>query len=83
MTATMNVSLPMAMRRFVEKRVRQRGYATSSEYFRELVRRDVEQAQLEHLRSLIQEGLESPIATGTWEDFKQRALAQSRKKSRT
>ena len=82
MTATMNVSLPESMRRFVERRVRQRGYASSSEYFRELVRRDEEVAEVEHLRALVKEGLESPIVTSsTWDEFKRKTLAKVKRRA--
>ena len=36
--ATMNISLPDAMKGFVESEVSDGGYSTASEYFRELVR---------------------------------------------
>lgn len=56
---TMNVSLPDALRNFVEEQVSSGGYGTSSEYVRELIRRDKDRA---HLRSLLVEGAESPIS---------------------
>ncbi|HJU21410.1 MAG TPA: type II toxin-antitoxin system ParD family antitoxin [Casimicrobiaceae bacterium] len=56
---TMNISLPDALKEYVDQQVEQRGYGTSSEYVRELIRRDRERQQL---RSLILEGAESPIA---------------------
>lgn len=37
-TTTINISLPVTQRRFVEAEVAQRGYASVSEYFRELLR---------------------------------------------
>ena len=36
----MNVSLPEALKDFVEDQVSARGYSTSSEYVRELIRKD-------------------------------------------
>lgn len=59
MAATMNVSLPDALRLFVETQVVERGYASSSEYIRELVRRDQSRQEL---RSLVLEGARSPLA---------------------
>lgn len=38
--ATMNVSLPPDLKAFVDDRVDQRGFATTSEYVRELIRLD-------------------------------------------
>jgi antitoxin ParD1/3/4 len=38
--STMNISLPDALKAFVDAQVTQGGYGTSSEYVRELIRRD-------------------------------------------
>ncbi|MEO5734539.1 MAG: type II toxin-antitoxin system ParD family antitoxin [Rubrivivax sp.] len=57
---TMNISLPDALRDFIDTRVAAAGYGSSSEYVRELVRRDQERLRL---RSMILEGAASP-ATG-------------------
>jgi len=48
----MNVSLPDALKAFVDVQVSQRGYGTSSEYVRELIRKDQER---QHLRGLLLE----------------------------
>ena len=37
---TMNISLPDALKSFVDDQVAARGYGISSEYFRELIRKD-------------------------------------------
>jgi antitoxin ParD1/3/4 len=50
---TMNISLPDSLKDFVDAQVEQRGYGTSSEYVRELIRK--EQDRLE-LRELLLEG---------------------------
>ena len=47
--STMNISLPDAMKSFVDEQVSQRGYGTSSEYVRELIRRDQDRQQLRNL----------------------------------
>jgi antitoxin ParD1/3/4 len=47
--STMNVSLPDALKSFVDEQVSQRGYGTSSEYVRELIRRDQDRLQLRGL----------------------------------
>lgn len=54
---TMNISLPDTLRDFVDAQVSQGGYGTSSEYVRELIRRDQDRLRL---RSLLLEGAESP-----------------------
>jgi antitoxin ParD1/3/4 len=46
---TMNISLPDSMKLFVDQQVSQRGYGTSSEYLRELIRKDQERTSLKNL----------------------------------
>ena len=55
----MNISLPDTMRAFIDEQVAQRGYGTSSEYVRDLIRREQDR---EKLRALILEGAASPLA---------------------
>ena len=38
--STMNISLPDSLKAFVDEQVCERGYGTSSEYVRELIRKD-------------------------------------------
>ena len=45
----MNISLPDAPKSFVDDQVNQRGYGTSSEYVRELIRKDQDRLQLRGL----------------------------------
>lgn len=54
--STMNISLPDALKTFVDDQVNQRGYSTSSEYVRELIRKDQDR---QHLRGLLLAGAES------------------------
>lgn len=54
--STMNISLPDALRSFVEEQVSGRGYGTSSEYVRELIRRDQDR---QRLRALLLDGARS------------------------
>jgi len=54
--STMNISLPEALKSFVDEQVAQRGYSTSSEYVRELIRKDQDR---QHLRGLLLAGAES------------------------
>ena len=55
---TMNISLPDELRDFVEEQVK-RGYGTSSEYVRELIRRDQDRLRV---RNLLIAGAASPPA---------------------
>ena len=54
--STMNISLPEALRSFVERQVNARGYSSSSEYVRELIRKDQDR---QRLRGLLLEGAAS------------------------
>jgi len=47
---TMNISLPDGMKSFVDQQVSARGYGTSSEYVRELIRKDQD---IQRLRALL------------------------------
>jgi antitoxin ParD1/3/4 len=48
--STMNISLPDELKVFVDRRIRSEGYGSSSEYMRELIRRDRDRAQFrQHL----------------------------------
>ena len=54
--STMNISLPDTLRAFVDEQVAGRGYGTSSEYIRELIRKDQDR---QHLRRLLLDGMAS------------------------
>jgi len=54
---TMNISLPDALKSFVDEQVGTRGFGTSSEYVRELIRKDQER---QRLRNLLLDGAASP-----------------------
>jgi antitoxin ParD1/3/4 len=58
--STMNVSLPDAMKSFIDEQVAERGYGTSSEYVRDLIRKDQQRLQLRGL--LLQGGRSAPAA---------------------
>lgn len=56
----MNISLPDALKSFVDEQVTSRGYGTSSEYVRELIRKDQDRMRL---RALLVQGAGSPAGT--------------------
>ena len=58
-TNTMSFALPEAMRSYVDQRVRSGQYGNTSEYLRELIRRDQEEQAKKRLGELIEEGLNS------------------------
>lgn len=57
--STMNISLPDTLKSFVDEQVSQGSYGTSSEYLRELIRKDKDRL---HLRSLLLAGASSASA---------------------
>src|SRR2546429_5392391 len=57
---TMNISLPDVLRSFVDEQVTQRGFGTSSEYVRELIRQDQDRVRL---RQLLLAGASSPASS--------------------
>ena len=64
--STMNISLPEALKSFVDDQVSTRGYSTSSEYVRELIRKDQDR---QHLRGLLLEGVASAQAVTADADY--------------
>ena len=76
--STMNISLPDTLKSFVDEQVSQRGYGTSSEYVRELIRRDQERLQLRNL--LLAGAGSAPAASvdaGYFDGLRERAKARS------
>lgn len=55
----MNISLPDKLKSFVDEQVASRGFGTSSEYVRELIRKDQDR---QHLRGLLLDGAASAPA---------------------
>ncbi len=66
--STMNISLPEALKAFVDERIASGQFGTSSEYVRELIRADMERLAL---RQQLLKGLEGDAAraaTAEWFD---------------
>lgn len=86
---SMNISLPEAMRDWVEERIKAEGYGTASEYFRHLVRQDQKrQAKRdleEHLLRSLDSGPSRPFTPEDWRAIRktvhERAAAMKRKKA--
>ena len=55
----MSFALPESMRAYIDARVRNGGYGNTSEYLRELIRRDQNEQSAARLRDLIADGLTS------------------------
>jgi len=72
----MNISLPDALKSFVDEQVAERGYRTSSEYVRELIRADQDR---QRLRRLLLDGAASPATAAGDEAYFSDLRARARK----
>jgi antitoxin ParD1/3/4 len=77
---TMSFALPDALRSYIELRVNSGQYGNTSEYLRELIRRDQEEQAKRRLRELIEEGLQSgparKLTAKVKSELRQRALGR-------
>jgi antitoxin ParD1/3/4 len=71
---TMNIALPDSLKEYVLRQVADGGYASASEYLRELIRSDQKQKAQERLEALLLEGLQSgearEITAADWAELK-------------
>ncbi len=74
----MSFALPESLRAYIDERVRSGQYGNTSEYLRDLIRRDREEQAKERLRELIAEGLSSgpgrPLDDTVAAELRDRAL---------
>jgi antitoxin ParD1/3/4 len=77
--ATMNVSLPDKMKQWVEDQVATGRYGNSSDYVRDLVRRDQERAEA---REKLQQMVDEALASGRVEITREELLARMRLKAK-
>ncbi len=73
----MSFALPESMRSYIDARVRSGQYGNTSEYLRDLIRRDQQDEAARRLSGLIAEGLDSGPARPLTDDV----LAEIRAKS--
>ena len=75
---TMNVSLPDSLKTFVDEQVAQRGYGSSSEYVRDLIRRDQERTdKIAAMQRLIDEAEESGVSPLSMAEVRAEARRQA------
>ena len=76
---TMNISLPDSLKEFVDEQVNQCGYGTSSEYVRELIRKDQDRLRL---RGLLLAGVGSaqtkPVTEAYFDSLRRKVKAAKR-----
>ena len=68
---SVNISLPDQMKEYVEGRIHEGGYGTTSEYFQDLVREDQKRQAEAQLEALLLEGLATSATEWTKEDVGQ------------
>lgn len=73
--ATMNISLPDAMKQWVEDQVQTGRYGNSSDYVRDLVRKDQKRAEA---REKLQQMVDEALASGIVEMSRDELLARMR-----
>ena len=66
--AIVKISLPDKLKDYIEERVNEGGYRTTSGYFRDLVREDQKREAKERLEMLLLAGLDSPATEWTKAD---------------
>lgn len=77
--ATMNVSLPDKMKQWVEEQVQSGRYGNSSDYVRDLVRRDQERAEArEKLQQMVDEALASGLVRISREELLERVMSKAK-----
>jgi antitoxin ParD1/3/4 len=80
--ATMNISLPDAMKDWVEAQVRTGRYGNSSDVVRDLIRREQVQAEkIAHIQRLVDEGRASGVSNRTPRQVIDEVRAEFRKRA--
>ena len=78
--SSMNISLPDGLKEFVDTQVGSRGFGTSSEYVRELIRKDQDRQQL---RGLLLAGAQSaptaPVDAAYFDSLRKRISSKKSK----
>lgn len=90
-TETLNISLPSPLRRYVEERVERGDYGNTSEYIRELIRKDREEQDrrtLEQIETKVLAAIESlergeyvEYTPDYWEKLRHRVRSRQRPES--
>jgi antitoxin ParD1/3/4 len=76
--ATMNVSLPDKMKQWVEEQVQTGRYGNSSDYMRDLVRRDQERAEArEKLQQMVDQALASGVNQKSPEELLEQVMSRA------
>ncbi len=72
--ASLNISLPAALRQWVDDQIHGGRYGNASEYLRDLIRKDQERQAQERLETLLLEGIRSgessPLTPQDWAELR-------------
>ena len=79
--ATMNISLSEPLKQFVDEEVREGGFASTSDYMRDLIRQRQREMAAEFLRRLIAEGMASGPAEPIEPDYFERMRERARQRA--
>ena len=76
MRTNLNISLPPALKHWVEEQIEQGAYGTASEYIRQLIREERKRQARVHVERKLQEALDSGepkvVNEATWTDTEKR-----------
>jgi antitoxin ParD1/3/4 len=82
----MNISLPPALKEWVDRQVDQGGFATASEYIRQLLREDQRRQARQAVEAKLTEAEDSgepeAVTTRTWKESEARVMERLKKASR-
>lgn len=77
--STMNISLPALMKGWVEQKADSGQYSNTSDYVRDLIRKDQERdAKVAHMQGLVDEARASGVSTKTMDDIRKEAQAKAK-----
>lgn len=77
----MNISLPEELKIFVDQHLQAQGYGTSSEYIRELIRRDRARVQFrEELMQGVRSGAAGPMDKGYFASLRKQVAGKGKKR---
>jgi antitoxin ParD1/3/4 len=78
--AIVNISLPDQMKEYIDERLTEGRFSSTSEYFRDLVRDDQKRRAQERLETLLLEGLESGEPIDVTDSYIQQKRAELMKR---
>ncbi len=76
--SSMNVSLPTPMKGWVEKKANSGQYSNTSDYVRDLIRKDQERdGKIAHMQKLVTESLQSGLSTRSMKEIREEGRRQA------